>query len=459
MCFRILLCFFTLFSCSHLYAESEPLRINDLLPYASSEVGRFSLEYDSLSSEGGEYDLNNGSLDFYYSLSLINEFDIDKSMSEQQYISLNGLVPYEVASKASFYFQTEMNTTLRGKVDRKNILEAYHLINLDFEKRDAETEPKTSVVGKVKSSINKGLLLNKDAPPSQGLSLYLAGMLNDIGGRNNGLEYTTVKDIIQKAAMYDFMEVSILLYCKGRSLRDAQWRDITSDEDFPKRFPQVCIPYEQRALFYALPKQDVFFTENGPALSLEEALQSKGLTRYLDTEFLTEQYGSGNKRTVSRTFLNDKELTGKVYSHSVNKDIANTSLNTSKSLALSMIEQGLVSRSDIVKSADYMALLKRDTAKEDALAALLVTSPNVTITDKKWRNCTSNHFVNFEYSCAGIEQEVFIGRVPSALDVAEGGVSPLHAYYLNWYLSKGLLTKLEARSFLDRYTAYLKSTR
>lgn len=459
MCYRILLSVLTLFSCSHLCAESEPLRINDLLPYASSEVGRFSLKYDSLSSEGGEYDLNNGSLDFYYSLSLINEFDIDKSMSEQQFHSLDGLVPYDVASKASFYFQNQMNTTLRGKVDRKNILEAYRVINLDYEKRDAVSEPKTSVVGKVKSSINKSLLLNNDAPPSQGLSLYLAGMLNDIGGRNNGLAYITVKDIIQKAAMYDFMDVSILLYCKGRSLRDARWRDITSAEDFPKRFPQICTPYEQRALFYALPKPDVAFTTNGPMLSLEEALQSKGLNRYLDTVYLNDQYGRENKSTVSRTFLNDNELIGKVHSHSVNKDIANMSFNTHKSLALSMIEQGLVSRSDIVKSADYMALLERNTAKEDALAALLLTSPSVKIIDKKWRNCTSNQFVNFEYSCATIEQEVYIGRVPSALDVVEGDVSPLHAYYLNWYLSKGLLTPLEARSFLSRYTKYLKSTR
>ena len=153
MGFRYLLYAFTLIYSAHLYAETKPLRVSELLPFASNEVGRFSLKYDSLSSAGADYDLNEGSVDFYYSMSLINEFDVNKSLYDQEYISLNGLIPYDIASKASFFFQTEMNGSLRGKVDRKNMLKAYSLINLDFIKRDVSDTYKSSVVGEVRGSI------------------------------------------------------------------------------------------------------------------------------------------------------------------------------------------------------------------------------------------------------------------------------------------------------------------
>jgi len=122
------------------------------------------------------------------------------------------------------------------------------------------------------------------------------------------------------------------------------------------------------------------------------------------------------------------------------------------------VEQGQISWSQIVKMVGYLNQLDRDAENDEALSALIIASPVVSIVDKEWRNCESNQFVGFDRSCATIQQNVYFGNIPSALDVAEGEVSPLHAYYLNWYLSKGLITDSEARSFLLRYTKYLKST-
>lgn len=458
MCFRYLLPLFLFLSSGSVYADASTLRLKDLFPYSSSDTGRFTLKYDSLSSSGGEYDLSSGSLDFYYSLSLINEFDVNKSMSEQDYIDVRGVVPYDIASKASFFFQTEMNTTLRSKIDRKNILDAYRVVNLDFVKRDTEVKSSGVVVGEIKATIEESLMLPNDVP-SPGLSLYMAAALTDMQASDSGLHYAFIKDVVGKSNMLDYMDVSVLLYCKGRSLKRSTWFDITSLDSFPREFPQVCMAFEQRALFHAVPKVEKILAMGGSALSLEEALMLNGFNLNLRSEYLTQQYGKKKSRRVKRTYLSENGEDGKVFSATIMDAIGDIPFSSNSSLAMSMIEQGLVNSSDLIKSADYAALLDRQIGREEALASLLMPSSDITIIDDEWRNCTSNHFIDFEHSCASVNQEVYIGWVPSALDIAEGDISPLHAYYLNWYLSKGLITSLEARSFLDKYSEYLKATR
>lgn len=458
MCFRYLLYAFTLIYSAHLYAETKPLRVSELLPFASNEVGRFSLKYDSLSSAGADYDLNEGSVDFYYSMSLINEFDVNKSLYDQEYISLNGLIPYDIASKASFFFQTEMNGSLRGKVDRKNMLKAYSLINLDFIKRDVSDTYKSSVAGEVRGSIDERLLFRTEHMPSPSLSLYMAGALNDIDNHSKGLKYATVKDVIKKTAMYSYMDVSVMPYCKGRSLTKSEWVDITSVNDFPKRFPFMCSTFEQMALVHATPRADAVLAMSGSRFSLEEAIANSGLNKYLFDDYLSRQYGPNNKKVVSRTYLANSLIAGNVDKHSIQKSISGNPFNNNVALASSIVEQGQISRSQIVKMAGYLNQLDRNVEHDEALSALIIASPIVSIVDKEWRNCESNQFIGFDRSCATITQNVYVGNIPSALDVVEGEVSPLHAYYLNWYLSKGLITDSEARTFLLRYTKYLKST-
>ena len=458
MCFRYLLYVLMLFYSVQQYAETQPLRVSELLPFTSNEVGRFSLKYDSLSSSGTDYNLNQGSVDFYYSMSLINEFDVNKSMYDQEYISLNGLIPYDVASKASFFFQTEMNGSLRGKVDRKNMLKAYSLINLDFIKREVSDTNKSSVVGEVRGSIDESLLFSSEQMSSPSLSLYMAGVFNEIENDGKELKYATVKDVIKKTSMHSFMDISVLPYCKGRSLGKSEWVDITSEDDFPKRFPFVCSTIEQMVLVHITPKVDTILAMGSSSLSLEEAITSSGLNQYLFDDYLSRQYGPNNKKVVSRTFLANSLIAGNVHRDSIQESISSNPFNNNATLASSIVEQGLVSRSNIVKIVDYLGQLDRDVAHVEALSALIIASPIVSIVDKVWRNCESNLFVGFDRSCATINQNVYVGNIPSALDVVEGEVSPLHAYYLNWYLSKGLIADSEARSFLLRFTKYLKST-
>ncbi|WP_394222787.1 hypothetical protein [Alteromonas gracilis] len=432
--------------------------MSELLPYASNELGRFSLKYDSLSSAGADYDLNEGSVDFYYSMSLINEFDVNRSMYDQEYISLNGLIPYDIVSKASFFFQNEMNSSLRGKIDRKNMLEAYSLINLDFIKRDFPDTYKSSVVGEVRGSIDERLLLSAEEGASPSLSLYMAGVLSDIEKHGKELKYAVVKDVIKKTAMYNYMDLSVLPYCKGRSLSKSEWIDIASWSDFPKRFPFMCSTFEQMVLVHITPRVDTILAMDVSRMSLEEAIASSGLSRYLFDDYLSRQYGPDNKRVISRTYLANSLLEGNVHRNSIQESISSNPFNNNVGLASSILEQGLISQSKIVKIANYLNQLDRDVKHDKALSALIIASPTVTIVDKVWRNCESNQFVGFDLSCATIKQDVYIGYIPSALDVAEGDVSPLHAYYLNWLLSKGLMTSSEARSFLHRYANYIKST-
>ena len=286
----------------------------------------------------------------------------------------------------------------------------------------------------------------------------MAGALNDIDNQGKELKYAMVKDVIKKTTMYSYMDVSVMPYCKGRSLTKSEWVDITSVNDFPKRFPFVCSTFEQMVLVHATPRVDAILAMDGSRLSLEEAIASSGLNRYLFDDYLSRQYGPNNKRVVSSTYLANSLIAGNVHKYSIQESISSNPFNNNVALASSIVEQGLISRSKAVKVVGYLNQLDRNVEHDEALSALIIASPIVSIVDKEWRNCESNQFIGFDRSCATITQNVYVGNIPSALDVVEGEVSPLHAYYLNWYLSKGLITDSEARTFLLRYTKYLKST-
>jgi len=440
---------------SPVMANEERVNVVDFLPATSSDLNKLSLQYDALSSDGGDYEHIQGSFDVFFDLSLINEFDINKPVDMQDAKSIDGLMTYDMATSLSYHFQEKMNNVLVGKMDKERLLAAHKLINLDFVKPDSTYSEESEVVGDIRGDISHNLNNFDIEGNAGGTALFIVDFLMHESRKPNGLSYSLFQSIYDRVPLTDYMDITLILYCDGYSLSLSETFKLTAQNMLPDKFPIICRKSNKRAIVGVDIDHDKILGIQHNDSTLSESLSVFGISELISTEYLDNI--SAGKRVLDGYIYSDDRKGKVLYAGQLEELLYDMPLFMNYSLVLSMKDKGVLYQKDLVRADGYMELLGRNERSLDAISRLLLFNNRITEYEKEWGKCASNHLVNFETNCVAIKQAVFFGTVPNGLDIVMGPPSSIHAYYLPFHVNIGTVSKREASAFLQKYSNHIKN--